>query len=1420
MRTVIRKLTLIVLTVSLLCVTAFAADNTAPALTMSEESGSTLEGGSPITLTVEDENKVSELTYYWKGGSETVKNPNTNKVTVNLRVGTQAGKYVFCVNAVDSEGNSTGEKSYIYYVASTDEEAPALTMSEESGSTLEAGSLVTLTVEDESKISEVNYYWKGGTEKTITPNTNKVTVNLRVGTQAGKYILYVNAVDAEGNATGEKAYTYYVPSTDEDAPEITVSEESGSTLAGGTQIVVNVSDESKISEVKYYWKGNSEKTLTPNTNSMKLTLSLGTQSGKYVLYLRATDAEGNDTGEKTYIYYVAAEDGEAPVITLNKESGSTLPGGTIINVKIEDESKIAEVTYNWAGNTEKVITPNTNTVNLNLTLGTQGGKYILYVTAKDAEGNSTEKQAYTFYVESEDKDAPAITVTPKDGATVAGGSAVAVRVEDESKISKITYNWAGNTEKAITPNTNITTLNLKVGTQSGKYILYVTAEDEKGNSTEKQVYTFYVEGEDNEAPVITVTPENGATVAGGSAVTVKVEDENKVAEVAYYWAGNTEKVITPNTNITTLNLKLGTQGGKYILYVTAKDSKGNSTGKRTYTFYVDAEDNEAPVITASEKDGSILPAGAKIVLKASDDGKIAELKYQWSGLSEKTLNPYTNDVTVNLVLGTEPGKYILKASAKDDSNNSNSEVFTFYVDGDNEAPTVTVSPKGGSTVEAGDIVVAIPEDNEALSKIEYYWDNNTPQSKNISGTYVRVDMPAVPEKAGEHILHVKVTDAAGNTTDWKTYTYYVKANENEFPTISVNPEHGSTITPDDDVKVTVKDKEGLAEIEYAWDNDTPVAKAISGTEKTLTMPSIPNKPGKHTLHVTVTDEDGAVTVSDFDFYVPEEDDEAPTITMNPVSKTTVVGGKIIKATLRDNVELEKVEYYWDDDDAETKLLSGALKTISLPAISKKPGTYYMHIKLTDAAGNTTGWEKHIYYVEDDDDGDGEDPEVFADPDGGDVEYGDRITLWAEDKDGIEYIEYYWDDDDDDTTIKYSDEFTVKVPSDEGKHYLYVRAMDEVGDMCGWERFVYNIEENNYPGNPDITGDVNKRVKNVRVEIRNADDKIKFEPEEEILYYVDYYNGSSSKLTNAKLVVDLPTYLEAKKASDDGKITTKQVTWSLGTLKAGESGRVSFKAEYTSDKYNEKIITVPAKIYSGSSLKDTSTVRNLIYCDDGTGTGFHSAYCIGYPDGSFRANGNITRAELAQMIANIEGLRGTYRGQFSDVPKDHWAASAIQACVDKGYVLSVGFNNFAPERPATRGELAYAIAAALGVQDLEPIFIASSDLENSDFRCSMEQLLRLGIMDGYSNGTARPNASITRAEAVTIINNYLFRGELIVSGYGYGHTYNYDTNYNYGGNGTVLSFTDLSTGHWAYGHIMEATNNHKYERILDGNERML
>ena len=776
-------------------------------------------------------------------------------------------------------------------------------------------------------------------------------------------------------------------------------------------------------------------------------------------------------------------------------------------------------------------------------------------------------------------------------------------------------------------------------------------------------------------------------------------------------------------------------------------------------------------------------------------------------------------------------------------------------------PTFTPSVASGSTVNPGDsvkIVIQTADAYTALSECMYSWNGGAEKSVfDVSGkaaskgkvykfTFTTETFPTTP---GTYTIKLTATDQYNNTST-KSFSYIVKATPTPTPTptptiadttapvVTMSTASGSTVVGGTKLTMTVKDTGNLiTSLKYNWVG-APEVNVIPGNKSAtnqivVTNLTVGTAPGTYVLNVTAVDAVGNKRQGTYTYIVKSAaaptatptptttlDTTAPVITMSKVSGSIVVGGTKLTMTVKDaESKITSLKYNWYGA-SEINVIPGNKSatneiTVTNLTVGTAPGTYALNVTAMNAAGHKTQatfnytvktTTTNTY------------PTVDADPDGGDVEYGDKIIVTANDKDGdIVYIEYYWDDDDDDTTKKYTDKVSVKVPSEEGKHYLYVRAMDDNGNVCDYERFTYYVDENAYPGNSDIEGELNSKVKALRVEIRNADDKLRFEPDEDILYYVDYYNGTSSKIKNAKIVVDLPTNLKATKASDNGKISTKQITWNLGTLNAGASERLSFKAHYTSSKVNEKIITVPAKIYSGSSLKDTSTVRNLIFCEGASGTGSHQAYCVGYPDGTFLPEGRITRAELAAMICNIEGIRSTSRGQFTDA-NDHWAANYMQAVADMGYMRPRTYSYFGADEYATRADLAYAIASILDVAEVEPIYISATDTKYSDARCAIEQLLRLGIMDGYNDGTVRPNNNITRAEAVTIINNYLFRGELYTRSYNY--SYNFEHNYANGGSSFILRFTDLPTSHWAYGQIMEATNNHRYERVMDGNEEML
>ncbi len=1038
--------------------------------------------------------------------------------------------------------------------------------------------------------------------------------------------------------------------------------------------------------------------------------------------------------------------------------------------------------------------------------------------------------------------APTFTPSIASGSTVNPGDRVQIVIQagdQYTALSECMYSWNGGTEKSVFDVSGKTSSKGKVykftftaeafPSTAGTYTIKLTATDAYNNTSTKS-FKYIVKAattptptatktptptatattaKDTSAPKITMSKASGSTVAGGTKLTMTVKDvESKITSLKYNWVGASEVNVIPgaksSTNeITISNLTVGSAAGTYQLNVTAVNEAGLKT-QQTFNYIVKAattptpaatktptptatktptptptKDTTVPVITMSKASGSTVAGGTKLTMTVKDaESKITSLKYNWVGASEVNVIPEnraaTNEIQVtNLTVGSAAGTYQLKVTVANADGLAITKTFSYIVEA---TPTPTA-------------------------------------------TATKTPTPTPTKDATK-------------------------------PVITMSKASGSTVAGGTKLTMTVKDAESkITSLKYNWvgaaeQNVIPGARSATN-EIQVTNLTVGSAAGTYQLNVTAVNEAGLKTQQTFSYIVkatptptptatktptptPTKDATKPVITMSKASGSVVAGGTKLTMTVKDaESKITSLKYNWYGA-AEQNVIPGARSAtneiqVTNLTVGSAAGTYQLNVTAVNEVGLKTQ-QTFSYIVKATPTPTptkvptNKYPTVDADPDGGDVEYGDKIVLTADDKDGeIVYIEYYWDDEDDDTTKRYTDKCSVKVPSEEGKHYLYVRAMDDNNNLCDYERFTYYVEENDYPGNSDKDGELNTRIRTLRVEITNADDKIRFEPKEDILYNVNYYNGTSSKVKNAKIVVELPTNLKATKASDNGSISTKQITWNLGTLDAGEAGRVTFKANYTSSKVNEKIITVPAKIYSGSSLKDTSTVRNLIFCEDGDGTGYHQAYCVGYPDGTFLPEGRITRAELAAMICNIEGIRSTSRGQFTDA-NDHWAANYMQAVADMGYMKPRTYNFFGAEDYATRSDLAYAIAAILDVEDIETIYIQATDTKYCEERCALEQLLRLGIIEGYSDGTVRPNNNITRAEAVTIINNYLFRGELYTRSYNY--SYNFEHNYANGGSNFVLRFTDLSINHWAYGQIMEATNNHRYERVMDGNEEML
>lgn len=192
---------------------------------------------------------------------------------------------------------------------------------------------------------------------------------------------------------------------------------------------------------------------------------------------------------------------------------------------------------------------------------------------------------------------------------------------------------------------------------------------------------------------------------------------------------------------------------------------------------------------------------------------------------------------------------------------------------------------------------------------------------------------------------------------------------------------------------------------------------------------------------------------------------------------------------------------------------------------------------------------------------------------------------------------------------------------------------------------------------------------------------------------------------------------------------------------------------------------------------------------------HNAYLTGYPDSTFGADRNMTRAEVAQMFYSLlKNKNVMITTSFSDVSNDAWYATAVKTMASLGMMSGYPDGTFRPDEPITRAEFATVTLAFA----YEPDNARCSYLDVSTsawYYTYVAQATTYGWIGGYPDGTFRPNNSITRVEVCVIVNNMLGRTP--------------DEDYIDRNEDELVNFVDLSDRYWGYYTIMEATNGHEY-----------
>ena len=238
---------------------------------------------------------------------------------------------------------------------------------------------------------------------------------------------------------------------------------------------------------------------------------------------------------------------------------------------------------------------------------------------------------------------------------------------------------------------------------------------------------------------------------------------------------------------------------------------------------------------------------------------------------------------------------------------------------------------------------------------------------------------------------------------------------------------------------------------------------------------------------------------------------------------------------------------------------------------------------------------------------------------------------------------------------------------------------------------------------------------------------------------------------------------------------------------------TFTGWYADKALTQKITTVTMNsnktVYAGW---EATGVPDKLNGDD------HFAYVIGYPDGKVHPKGNISRAETATIFfrllkADIRDGNLTADNDFSDVSDGQWHNKAISTMAKLGIVKGRRADRFDPDASITRAEFA-AICARFNTKPVENSG-SFSDISGHWAENEIERAAAFGWISGYPDGTFRPDARITRAEAMTMINRVLCRmpqneSNLLDS---------------------MVTWPDNKPSDWHYLAVQEATNSHDFNR---------
>ena len=324
----------------------------------------------------------------------------------------------------------------------------------------------------------------------------------------------------------------------------------------------------------------------------------------------------------------------------------------------------------------------------------------------------------------------------------------------------------------------------------------------------------------------------------------------------------------------------------------------------------------------------------------------------------------------------------------------------------------------------------------------------------------------------------------------------------------------------------------------------------------------------------------------------------------------------------------------------------------------------------------------------------------------------ELTATTNDNGGVSYVYYQWDGQGPMTQVP-SDKTVITIPTtfepgSTHKLEVYAKSADGTNSIVTiYTITIPSVEEpeNNLDIEPWMNENDNLNVlsiflRNEAVNSAKANKNI-FALNEDVVYYVDYKNGGNKITKEVKIVLELPLDVEVVDA-DGGTVSGRKITWTYPNgLEKDAAGTKRVVVRYISlgkSSVKSKIIYPVAIIYAANKVADSSTVINLIFKDENTEitSGEHTPYMHGDAEAdTFRPDDGISRAEGALVLTRIFGMNTSkvkVTEVFSDLSETYEEAQkAIVAATKAGLVNGYADGTYRPNQKMTRAEFMKIIA---------------------------------------------------------------------------------------------------------------------------------